>query len=53
MVEYPLEDKSPDHSLELWKDLSLRLIVKRFRRLCHVIWSIGILFEKLAPGTGS
>ena len=24
-----------DHSLELWKDLSSRLIVKKLKRLCH------------------
>ena len=26
----------PDRMIELWKDLSLRLIVKRFQRLCHI-----------------
>ena len=27
----------------------MKLIVKRFQRLCHVIWGINILFEKLTP----
>ena len=28
--------QNPDHSIELRKDVSLRLIVKRFQRLCYV-----------------
>ena len=32
-----LKKKSPDHSIELLKDLSLRLIVRRFQRLYHII----------------
>ena len=31
-----LKKKSPDHSIELLKDLSLRLIVRRFQRLYHI-----------------
>ena len=27
----------------------MRLIVTRFQRLCHVIWGIDILSEKLTP----
>ena len=27
--------------------------VKRFKRLCHVIWSIGVLLEKLTPEIGN
>ena len=27
--------------------------VKRFQRLCHVIWSIGVLLEKLTPEIGN
>ena len=40
---------SPDHSIELWKDLSLRVIVKRFQRfsclvsfMLTVTWGIDI-----------
>ena len=44
--------KSLDHSIELWKDLPLRLIVKRFQRLCHVMCGINILFETLTPEIG-
>ena len=29
----------PDHSIELWSDLSLRLTSKRFQRLYHVQFS--------------
>ena len=47
--------ESLGHSIELRRDLSLRLIAKRFQRLFHVQfpscwrWSGVILFEKLAP----
>ena len=35
--------------IELWKDSSSRLIVKRFQRLCHVIRGTDMLFERLTP----
>ena len=48
-----------DHSIHLWKDLSLSLIVKRFQKLlCSVslrstlTWCVDILFEKSTPETG-
>ena len=37
---------APDQSTELWKHLYLKLIVKRFQRLCHVQSELAI-FVKL------
>ena len=53
MKGYTLEDKSPDQSIELWKDLFLRLTVnKRFQRLYHDQPDFEILLGKLIAQIG-
>ena len=44
--------QSHEQSIELWKYLSLRLIIKRLQRLC-LTWGIDILFEKLPLNIGA
>ena len=34
--------ENPDHFIDLWKGLSLRLIFKDAQRSCHIIWGIDI-----------
>ena len=41
-----LSGAAPDQSTELWKHLYLKLIIKRFQRLCHVQSELAI-FVKL------
>ena len=51
-VTYTRRENS-NQSTQLWKDLFLRLIVKKFQRLCHVQPELDILPVKLTTEIGN